>query len=140
MESIKSLALYIFDRNPGSVYGYYTLSIILIIALIAFSIGFSHYYKLRKKEDQAFKKLFPDLAKTSLKMGLLLAAEIFFRYETIPYFSMRIWLYLTLGYLAYLIYAYVQKYRVSYPQEKLNYTTKVVHTEKKSYLPNKSKK
>jgi len=140
MESIKSLLLYIFDRNPGSVYGYYTLTIILIIALIGFSIGFSHYYKIRKKEDPAFKKMFGDLSKSSLKMGLLIAAETAFRYETIPYFSMRIWLYLTLGYLAYLAYAYTQKYRLEYPKEKLNYTTKVVHTEKKSYLPNKSKK
>jgi|FLOH01.1.fsa_nt_gi Ca2+/Na+ antiporter len=137
MESIKSLLLYIFDRNPGHVFGYYTLAIILIVALFIFATVFSHYYKLRKKHDFAFKKVFRNLSKSSYAIAALLTGELAMRYETIPYFSMRIWLYATLCYLLYLAYKYTKAYKVEYPKQKNNYSTKVVHEDKRTYTAKK---
>ncbi|MFA6992796.1 MAG: hypothetical protein WC269_06010, partial [Candidatus Gracilibacteria bacterium] len=61
------------------------------------------------------------------------------RYENIPYFSMRIWLYLTLLVLVYFIYKLVKTLAVDYKREKTNTQSHKTEQVKKPtvYLPNK---
>lgn len=142
MEYIKSALSHTFNLNPGMVYGYYTSTILLAVGLIIFGAAFSHYYKLRKKHDFAFKKLFKNVSAKAYLIGALLLAEVAVRYETIPYLSMRIWLYLTLAYLLYLVYKYVQVYRLEYPKEKANYKSKMANpkSKEKVYVTSKKKR
>jgi len=116
--------------------------LILASVLIISSIVFSAYYKKRKKVDFAFKRLFKSLSNRLILFGILLFILIAVRYESIPYFSMRIWLYILLLVLLYFVYRYLKIYTVKYPKERINADAKKQHVKKEEnkYLPNKKKK
>ena len=142
MEYIKSFFSYLFKSNPGTEFSYYIPLITLAIVLILGSIIFSQYYKRKKKTDFAFKRLFKKLSSRMLLFGILFLVLIAFRYENIPYFSMRFLLYLTALIFLYFIYRYLKIYIVKYPKEKENSQAKqhTVKKEENKYLPNKKKK
>ncbi len=133
---------YFFNTNPGQSFKYYIPMIALGVILILFGVIFSFLYKSKKKTDFAFKRLFKGVGRTSVLMGLLFLTLTAVRYETIPYFSMRIWVYLSLLLLLYLIYRYIKIFKTRYPVEKENAAIKthVSETNEISYLPNKARK
>lgn len=134
---------YLFNTNPGTEFKYYLPLGILIAILIVSSVAVSIIYDHKKHHDFAFKRLFK---RTSLKLFLFGIFFLFLmgvRYENIPYFSMRIWLFLGLLVLAYLICKLVKTYFVEYQKEKLNAHHTAVNNETrevKKYLPNKKKR
>lgn len=142
MEYIKSFFSYFFTSNPGTAFSYYIPVLILSAVLILGSLIFSQYYKKKKKTDFAFKRLFKNLSSRMVLFGILFLILVAFRYENIPYFSMRILLYLTALIFLYFVYRYIKIYIVKYPKEKENSQLKQ-HVDKKEenkYLPNKKKK
>lgn len=134
---------YLFSQNPGSEFKYYIplAAVICLLFIGAFVISLIH--NSRKKYDFAFKRLF---RKTSLHLTLfaiLFLVLAIMRYERIPYFSMRIWIFLSIIWFAYFILKTIKKLLKDYPREKenvknlsINSTTKTVH----KYLPNKNKR
>src|SRR3989338_1716190 len=94
MEKVKATFSYFFAKTPEANFQYYKILIILVILLIGGGIAFSAYYKLRKKNDPAFKRLFKKTATRLVLLGIMFGLLTLLRYERIPYFSMRIWLYL----------------------------------------------
>ena len=133
---------YLFAINPGPAFKYYVPLIIISALLIISSMVFSTIYKQRKKHDFAFKRLFRKTSSTMLIFGILFLLLVALRYENIPYFSMRIWLYLAILAILYFTYRYIKKYLVDYPREKQNAQSKHVKVtkEEKVYLPNKKRR
>ncbi|MDA1060257.1 MAG: hypothetical protein O3B47_00495 [bacterium] len=142
METIKSILGYLFDKAPGKEFSYYIPMVILILVLILGGIIFSAIYKKRKRDDFAFKRLFKKTGSNLVIFGIIFILLTLIRYENIIYFSMRIWLYLSLMGLLYFLYKTIHTYKVSYPKEKRNVQTRQVHTKKeeRKYLPNKKKR
>ncbi len=144
MNTISSLFYYLLSPHPGSQFKFYIPMIILITILIIGGLAFSIIYKKRKKEDFAFKKLFQKTAARLILLGLLFLILTLVRYESIPYFSMRIWLYLSFLLLAFFLYSTIKTYKVKYPRERENLDIRM-HSKKrkvseKKYLPNKKRR
>lgn len=143
MNTISSLFYYFLSPNPGSQFKFYIPMIILVALLIIGGIVFSVIYKKRKKKDLAFKKLFQKTATRSVLLGILFLVLTLVRYESIPYFSMRIWLYLSFLLLLFFLYTTIKTFKVKYPKEKENLEKRSHHMKKreteKRYLPNKKK-
>ncbi len=137
MEFLSNLLSGIFTPAPGSSFSYYPHLIILAIALIAGGTIFGIIYDKKKNNDPAFKKLFKKTARRTVILGALILGLLAVRYENIPYFSMRLWLYLTFA-LTFLHFYHVFKiYKKDYPREKENVKLRMSH--KKSEKKNKSK-
>lgn len=117
---------------------FYIPLIILTLALIVGSYIFSRTYNKKKKNDFAFKRIFKKLSKRLLLLGILIGLLTILRYENIIYFSMRIWLYLSLGLIVFTGYKYTKLYKVDYPKEKEN--TKNILTKTKKDNPYTAKK
>lgn len=135
---MKSLLQYFFTTSPGSEMKFYIPLIILSLALIVGSIVFSKIYNKKKKSDFAFKRLFKKLSKRLFILGALVGLLTVLRYENIIYFSMRIWLYLSLGIIIFTAYKYIKIYKIEYPKEKSN--TKNILIKKKKDNPYTAKK
>lgn len=131
----------LFKSSPGAAFSYYPHVIGLALALIVWSIVFHYIYKSKKKTDIAFKKLFKDVSQKSALMGVLFLVLVAVRYENIPYFAMRLWLYLAVALLAYFIYKYAQTYKKDYKEMKSHIHEKQAHTTKpeKQYLASKKR-
>jgi len=139
MNFIKS----IFSSTPGPDFGYYTLMILISILLVIASIVFGQIYNRKRKDDIAFKKLFKKVPARLFILGALIAFLTAVRYESIPYFSMRLWLYLsllaTVLYLGKTIHTYVKIYPTKHQMAAKRHLAP--QDEKKSaYLPNKKRK
>lgn len=132
--------LYLFKPAPGPIFKFYVPLLILAGLLIIASIIASTLYKNKKKQDFAYKRLFKRLGTTLFSMGFLFLFLAAVRYENIPYFSMRVWIYLSFILLAYLTYRYIKIYKIDYPREKINAQPKSSGQKENSYLPNKKKK
>ncbi|MCC7469791.1 MAG: hypothetical protein IT284_01485 [Bacteroidetes bacterium] len=137
MEFIKTMLSYFFYPVPGVQFKFYLPMLILAAILIIGGMVFGKIYKRMKKEDQSFKRLFPKTANQLVLSGLLILFLTAVRYEKIPYFSMRIWIYLSLIWVLYLAYKNIKNYKVKYPQEKLFEESKKHVSKNHSYLPNK---
>lgn len=142
MEFIKSAVEYLFSRNPGPQFKFYIPLIILIVVLFLSSIVFAVIYKNKKKTDFAFKHLFKKTANRLFWIGSLFLFLVLIRYENIPYFSMRILIYLSLLLLIYFTFKTAKTFFKDYPREKLNAQSKIgIHEHHElQYLPNKKKK
>lgn len=116
MNSIKSMFYYFFAPVPGSQFKFYIPLIILIVVLIAGGIAFSIFYKKKKKEDLAFKRLFKNTSKRMILFGILFLVLIMSRYQRIPYFSMRILIYVALTALIFFTYKTVKTAKIDYPE------------------------
>lgn len=138
MNFIKS----IFTAAPGSQFNYYTTMIVIALLLIISSIVISQIYNKKKKDDLAFKKLFKKVAGRLFLFGALIGFFTAVRYESIPYFSMRLWLYLTLLvtvlYVAKTIHTFVKVYPMKKSISVKRHSSP--KKEKNVYLPNKSRK
>lgn len=134
---------YLFNTNPGTEFKYYMPLGILVAILIISSVALSIVYDHKKNTDFAFKRLFK---KSSLKLFLFGIFFLFLmgvRYESIPYFSMRIWLFLGLLWLLYFVFKTIKTYFTTYKREKSNTPPIAAHAETrevKKYLPNKKKR
>jgi tellurite resistance protein TehA-like permease len=130
---------YFFQAVPGNFKYALPLAIIGGLFILA-AIVFTFIYNKRKKSDFAFKRLFKNLSKRFVLIGALLIVYVLIRYENIPYFSMRLWMYLIGALFIYLAYRYIKAYRTEYPKAKANF--EMAHPGKKTenkYLPNKKR-
>lgn len=135
----------LFVSTPGQEFAYYTSMIILAATLIVGGIIFRTIYNKKKRHNYAFKKLFKKLAGNMTLMGILFGFLTLVRYEAIPFFSMRLWIYLSLLVLLFLAYKYIKLWKVDYPREKENMairkaTNAKSKAAKSKYLPHKKKK
>lgn len=140
MNTVKNFFSYFFRSIPNTDFNYYIPLSILVILLIVGSLVFSFVYRKKKKTDFVFKKLFKDLSKRLIIIAVLLVFYALVRYENLPYFSMRIWLYIIIGVLLFFAYKYIKTYKFIYPKEKINF--ELSHSRKKTinpYIPNKRK-
>ncbi len=134
---------YIFAPTPGTAFNFYIPFAIVIAALIVKAVIFSRMYASKRKSDIAFRRLFK---KTSGRLGLFAALFTFLmlvRYEQIPYFSMRLWLFIAVLWFAYFSYKTIRTYLQDYPREQLNYAKKAHEEPKekvKSYSTKKKRK
>ncbi len=131
---------YLFEQVPGKNFSFYPHFIVLIIILLISGIAFSIIYKKKKKEDPAFKKLFSKISTRLILFALLFIVLLLVRFENIPYFSMRIWLYLTVLIFIFLSYRTIRVYKVNYPKEKHNAEQVKTIKKENKYLPNKKKR
>lgn len=141
MNSLKTMLSYIFSPTPGELRQYIAFSIIVGLLFLA-ALVMHFIYKERKKNDPAFRKLFKKTTPRLVFFGIFFLFYTMVRYETIPYFSMRLWFYAGLLLLAFFVYKTVKTYRLDYPREKHNVAQiKSVHVKKQEnkYLPNKKK-
>lgn len=115
MEFLKNL----FAANPGTSFSYYLPMLIFIGLLVVASIVFGQIYKSKKKHDLTFKHFFKKTSGRLMVFAIVLAVLVGCRYEAIPYFSMRIWLY---GMTLWTIY----------------FIGKTIYTYKESYLPERN--
>ncbi|MBD3331163.1 hypothetical protein GF354_06615 [Candidatus Peregrinibacteria bacterium] len=130
---------YLFSATPGSQMEFYIPLSALALFLVFASIIFSIIYKNRKKKDFAFKRIFKRTSKTIFFMGFALGIYLLVRYENIPYFSMRLWLYVILLLILFFIGWYTKAYFKDYPKEK-NVVIKKAKSVKKSAKYTTSKK
>lgn len=134
---------YLLSPNPGTDFRFYIPLAVLVVLLFLGAIAVSIIYKRRKGYDFAFKRLFHKTAMNLCLNGILFLFLLVVRYEGIPYFSARIFMFAGFAWLIYFIYKTVRVYLKDYPREKenvknltVNKDTKVVH----KYLPNKRKR
>ncbi|MFA7685301.1 MAG: hypothetical protein WCX95_00690 [Candidatus Gracilibacteria bacterium] len=138
MSALKNFFYYFFQAIPGTKFNYYIPIAIFIVLLLVIAIATSVIYRNKKKTDFAFKRLFKNLSKRLILIAILSLVYLLVRYENIPYFSMRIWLYAIIALFLFFAYRYIKAYKVIYPKEKINF--EMAHPTKKansSYLPNK---
>lgn len=144
MQTIKAFLSYIFSPSPGPQFNFYIPFIILVAILFITTIAFSVIYKNKKKEDFAFKRLFAKTSKRLLWLSFIFLFITAARYENIPYFSMRLWMYLALLLLGFFLYKTITVFKNDYPREKENVEHKMAVNKKKGtesrYLPHKNKR
>lgn len=142
MQTLSNFFHYLLDSVPGTEFRYYVPLLVLSVLLVIGAIVFSQIYKRRKKFDYAFKRLFKSVSGRLIIIGILILILVAVRYEQIPYFSMRLWLYAVLLFLLYTTYKYIKVYLKDYPKEKANVEKKTHFSKKEEnkYLPNKKKK
>lgn len=130
---------YLFSPTPGSQMEFYIPLAALALFLIFISIIFSIIYKNRKKTDFAFKRLFKRLPKITFFIGFALGIYLLVRYENIPYFAMRLWLYIILFLILIFAFRYLKKYLKDYPKEKKIVVKKSKKVKSKKYTTSKKK-
>lgn len=131
METLK----YFFALSPGSNFSYYTEFLIFCAVVIVGAYALEFYIKRKRDENRTLKVMFgslPGKLKWVGFVGLFLIAN---RYESIPYFSMRIWLYLDVLAFVWIASKSIYLLITKYPSQKSFYEKKQHHTEE-----NKSKK
>ena len=111
---------YFVNPNPGSAFNYYTPAIVFIVLLAIGAAAFSIIYKKRKKNDPVFKRMFRLTAGRMFLFAFLFAILLGLRYEAIPYFSMRLWSYITLGFFLYFATVSIKSYHIDYKIEQSN--------------------
>jgi hypothetical protein len=131
MNQIKS----IFEIAPIA-FNYTTETLIFAILLILGSIVFSFAYKKFKKNNIAFKRIYKNLSKNLSTYGILFLLLDGFRYESIPFFSMRLWIYITVLAFIYTTIKYIIATIKTYPSLKKEIEMK----RKKSHINKNSKK
>lgn len=131
---------YFLRSTPGPQMKYYIPLVILCLALIIGGIVFSQIYKRKKKTNIAFKKHFKSLAKILVILGFILGFLLVVRYENIPYFSMRLWLYTLFALILFFTYRYVKIAKVEYPKTKASQKKKVHSKTTKTYTASKKRK
>lgn len=143
METIKNIVKNLFAADPGPTFKYYMPLLVLAILLILWGVVFNNIYDKKKKTDFAFKRCFKNLSKVMILFGCLFLVLLAARYEGIPYFSMRLWLYASSLVFLYFVYHYIQAYRVKYTKEAENQKINAKETlenKRTSYSPSKRRK
>ncbi|MDX9970897.1 MAG: hypothetical protein RBS56_03235 [Candidatus Gracilibacteria bacterium] len=109
-----NLLNYFITTTPGPEMRFFIPLFALSVLLIVSSIAFSIIYKKKKKTDLAFKAGFRSLSKNLMFLGVGFLFLTVVRYENIPYFSMRLWLYILCLTALYTAYYYLKEYKTSY--------------------------
>lgn len=138
LTTLKTVSSYLFTRFPGAEFSYKWEVLIAAVILILGAAGFKAVYRRKiADKDFVFKKMFRKVSGRMIYLGILLIFFVLVRTENIPYFSMRIWLFLTiLGVVASAVY-YLYKYLKVYPKELENFESRTANEPKAVYLPNK---
>ena len=111
-----SLIAKIFAKQPGSAFNYYNEMIIIVILLTVAAIVINFIYRHKKTTDPAFKKLFKNTSGNLGWFALVIALLLMFRSENIAYFSMRLWLYITVIWMAYYVAKNIFNFVTVYPK------------------------
>lgn len=138
MDATKNFFMYFIKSTPGTEFKYYIPLALFAALLLILAVISSVVYRNRKKTDFAYKRLFKNLSRRLILIAILVIVYLLVRYENIPYFSMRLWIYMIGALFLYFAYRYIKTYKIDYPKEKTNFT--LSHPEKKNenrYLPNK---
>ncbi|MBT3865081.1 hypothetical protein HOE67_03315 [Candidatus Peregrinibacteria bacterium] len=142
METIKAFFGYFLESTPGQDFKYYYILLALIVLLIVGSFLFKRIHKNKtNNKDFIFKTMFKKVPPRLIyfAIGLIFLAAV--RYENIPYFAMRLWLYLVLLGLAVMLGFYAYKYFKKYPKELENFQNRPKNKpQENNYLPNKKRK
>src|SRR3989339_1357590 len=109
---------YLFAATPGHQFKFYIPLIILGALLIIGALFFVYIYKEKRKIDPTFRRLFKKLSSRMTLFGFLFLILVAIRYENIPYFAMRFWLYLVGLFFLYVAYKYLYAYIKVYSKEK----------------------
>jgi len=140
MESLSNLANYILTPSPGQAFAYYYIVLSLIVVLFVGSFVFKKFHtKKTKDKDFAFKRLFRKVPAKMIYFGIALTFLLAVRYENIPYFAMRLWLYLTALLLLAAIVYYAYKYFKVYPKELQNLKNRPLKEETPRYTTSKKR-
>lgn len=140
LATLKTISSYLFTKFPGAEFNYkwHTLGLAVILILGA-AVFKTIYRKKVANKDFVFKKIFKKVPGRMIYLGILLIFFVLVRIENIPYFSMRIWLFLTiLGVIAATVY-YLYEYFKVYPKELENFESRITNEPKTVYLPNKKR-
>jgi amino acid transporter len=141
MDTLLAILKYLFSPVPGPAFQFYNILIAFSILLIIGAVAVSIIYRKRRKYDFAFKRLFKRLSSTMTTFGFLFLFLIAVRYENIPYFAMRFFLYLTALIFLYFVYRYAKKFKVDYPKERENFERNASTGKNQNiYLPNKKRR
>jgi Ca2+/Na+ antiporter len=136
---MQKLFNYFFTIQPGFEMNYYIPLFIISGSIIIFSIIFAFSYKKLKKKNIAFKRNFKSVSKLALLLGVSLLFTTLMRYENIPYFSMRIWLYSICFLILYTAFYYFKTFKYKYLKE-INSSIKKEDKEIKKYSTAKKKR
>ncbi len=137
---MKELIMYFLKSSPGVEMSYYTPLIALTVVLIVGSIVFSKIYNKKKKKDLAFKKHFKNVSKISIYLGLTLGILLLVRSENIPYFAMRLWLYLTIALILAATIWYIKVYKTDYKKSKVRQNKNIASKPTKIYTTTKKRR
>jgi uncharacterized protein YacL len=127
---------YLFDPRPGSAFYFMIAMIVVFLGLIMTSFYLEKWIS-KHPLKKALKQVLPHTAKHLRGLGILGFVLLFFRYENLPYLSMRALLIaLLISIMAYIGYS-VHQFRSKLPaiieqQKKAK--------KKKTYLPKSKKK
>lgn len=136
MDTINKIILYFFSPNPGRNFEYYwALGAIILLFIIL--TGLIYYYALKNKDDKAFKKLFRNYPTKFIILAVLFGVYMVVRYNYVPFFSMRILMYILLISGGYVLYNVYLTYFKKYPEEKKRREKRL---EMNKYIPKKKKK
>ncbi|HLG25487.1 MAG TPA: hypothetical protein VI588_01680 [Candidatus Gracilibacteria bacterium] len=136
METINQIFIYFFQPNPSRLFQYAIPLWILTAMLIAAAVFI--IVRIRaSKNDKSFKKTFRSYPTRLITAAVLLALYLLSRGSAVPFFSMRLMLFVVLGITGYLIYRLMKAYTREYPEEK-----KLRHDreELNKYIPRKKRK
>jgi len=140
MNTLNNIIIYLFNPTPGRSFAYYYFISTLIVVLFLLGLFLKLYIK-KNKEDKTFKKLFKQEPKKLWYLTIILLVYLFVRYYYVPFFSMRMLLFITIGVIIYKAYQLINIYLKLYPAEKKLREEKL---EKKKYSikrkPKKKKK
>ncbi len=136
MNTITSFLQYLFMPVPGPNFKFLIPMLVLAGILIAAGVTFSELYRRKRNEDFAFKRLFKKVSGRLVIFGVWFIFLVAVRFENIPYFAMRVWIYMSLLLLVYAFYHYLRIYFKVYPFERIN-AQKKGPSIKSKYLPNK---
>ena len=136
---MSSILSYLFSGTPGSAFNYHYEMLGLTVLLILAAFALKTIYKNRvNNKDFVFKRMFKKTSNRLIYFAIGILFVILVRYENIPYFAMRFWMFLLLlGLLVFLGYQ-AYKYFKIYPAERDKFESQPkVENVKMKYLPNK---
>jgi len=138
---MKNLFSSLFQIVPTEEFSFYTEIIALSLILIVGAVIFSGIYNKKKKTNIAFKKTYRNISKSATTFGIIFLILTGLRYEQIPFFSMRLWMYATAAFFAYKVASYTYITVKKYPEFKKEMEVKKKKAgskkSEKQYLPNK---
>lgn len=123
---------YLFSLSPGFGFNYYTPLFIYCGIVFVGSYGLDFYIKKHKNENRVLKSMFGSLPSKLRWLSIVTAFLVLTRYQNIPYFSMRAWLFISLLVAVYLTVKYLRLLIQKYPAEKAFYMKKRTHSEENS--------
>ena len=141
MELITNFLSSLVKASPGTDFNYYYVMAVLIAVLFLGSFAFKQLLKHKIKQgDFVFKHIFKKVSGKMVYFSIGFLFLTLVRYENIPYFSMRLWMYLLLLGLAFTVVFYGYKFIKVYPKELANFKARPVGKKEEAYTPHKRKK